>query len=81
MALIIDDLLRFPIDLSVKIISAIRDMADEQMLNTQDAIQKRFMEIQMLYENGELEENKYREQAGFLEERLKERTGDDSESR
>ena len=55
MAFIVDDLLMFPIDLGMKVLKQIRDMADEQTLNTQEAIQKKFMEIQMKYENGELD--------------------------
>jgi hypothetical protein len=46
-------------------------MADEQMLNTQEAVQKKFMEIQMKYENGEMEEKEYKEWVKFLENRLK----------
>lgn len=71
MVLIVDDLLMVPIDLSMKILTEIRDMADEQMLNTQEAVQKKFMEIQMKYENGEIEEKEYKEWVGFLESRLK----------
>ena len=70
MAFIIDDLLMFPIDLSMKVLTKIRDMADEQMLNTQESVQKKFMEIQMKYENGELEEKEYKEVVEFLENRL-----------
>jgi len=76
MVLIIDDLLMFPINLGMKVLTSIRDMADEQMLNTQEAVQKKFMEIQMRYENGELEEKEYKEWVEFLENRLKEIRGE-----
>lgn len=76
MAFIVDDLLMFPIDLSMKVLTKIRDMADEQMLNTQEAVQKKFMEIQMKYENGELEEKEYKEVVEFLENRLKKIRGE-----
>ena len=76
MAFIVDDLLMFPIDLGMKVLKQIRDMADEQTLNTQEAIQKKFMEIQMKYENGELEENEYKEVVEFLENRLKKIRGE-----
>lgn len=76
MVLIIDDLLMFPIDLSMKILTTIKDMADEQMLTTQEAAQKKFMEIQMKYENGELEEKEYKEWVEFLENRLKKIRGE-----
>jgi len=75
-AFIVDDLLMFPIDLGMKVLKQIRDMADEQTLNTQEAIQKKFMEIQMKYENGELEENEYKEVVEFLENRLKKIRGE-----
>ena len=76
MAFIVDDLLMFPIDLSMKVLTKIRDMADEQMLNTQESVQKKFMEIQMKYENGELEEKEYKEVVEFLENRLKKIRGE-----
>jgi len=75
-AFIVDDLLMFPIDLSMKVLTKIRDMADEQMLNTQESVQKKFMEIQMKYENGELEEKEYKEVVEFLENRLKKIRGE-----
>ena len=76
MAFIVDDLLMFPTDLSMKVLTKIRDMADEQMLNTQESVQKKFMEIQMKYENGELEEKEYKEVVEFLENRLKKIRGE-----
>jgi len=76
MSFIVDDLLMFPIDLSMKVLTKIRDMADEQMLNTQESVQKKFMEIQMKYENGELEEKEYKELVEFLENRLKKIRGE-----
>ena len=76
MSFIVDDLLMFPIDLSMKVVTKIRDMADEQMLNTQESVQKKFMEIQMKYENGELEEKEYKEVVEFLENRLKKIRGE-----
>ncbi|PIV69278.1 MAG: hypothetical protein COS08_04970 [Euryarchaeota archaeon CG01_land_8_20_14_3_00_38_12] len=76
MSFIVDDLLMFPIDLSMKVLTKIRDMADEQMLNTQESVQKKFMEIQMKYENGELEEKEYKEVVEFLENRLKKIRGE-----
>ena len=76
MVLIIDDLLMFPIDLGMKILTTIKDMADEQMLTTQEAVQKKFMEIQMKYESGEMDEKEYREWVEFLEDRLKKVRGE-----
>ncbi|MFA5772546.1 MAG: hypothetical protein WC974_07440 [Thermoplasmata archaeon] len=71
MVLLIDDLLMVPIDLGIKVLTEIKNMADEQMLNTLESVQKKFMEIQMKYENGEMEEKEYKEAVEFLENRLK----------
>lgn len=80
MAFIVDDLLRFPIDLGIKILTEIRDMADEQMLNTQESVQKKFMEVQMSYENGEIEDDEYKKIVEFLEKRMKGLRGEKNEN-
>lgn len=67
---LIDDLLLAPFKLGIKVLEKIRDEADEQMLRTEDSVRKKYMEIQMLYENGELEEKEYNEWVRFLEKRL-----------
>lgn len=79
MAFIIDDLLRFPIDLGIKVLTSIRDMADEQMLNTKESVQKKFMEVQMSYENGEMEDEEYKKIVEFLEKRMKGLRGEKNE--
>jgi ferredoxin-fold anticodon binding domain-containing protein len=71
MVLIIDDLLMFPISLGMKILRAIGDKVDEEMLNTEQSVRKKIMEIQMLYEGGEIEEGEYRETLKILMDRLK----------
>jgi len=81
MAFIIDDLIMFPTNLGMKVLTTIRDMADEKMLNTQEAVQKKFMEIQMRYENHEIDEKEYKECVEFLENRLKRIRGEKNESR
>lgn len=72
--LLIDDILsliNFPSQF-MGLLERIRDDADEQMLKTEDSVRKKYMEIQMLYEGGELNEKDYREWSMFLQNRLKE---------
>lgn len=72
--LLIDDILdlvNFPSHF-MKLLERIRDDADEQMLKTEESVRKKYMEIQMLYEAGELNEKDYQEWATFLQNRLKE---------
>lgn len=71
MVLIIDDLLMFPMELGMKVLKAIADKVDEEMLNTEESIRKKIMEIQMLYESGEIKESEYRETMKVLMDKLK----------
>lgn len=70
--LLIDDLLTVPFTLGMKVLEKIRDEVDEQMLATEESVRKKFMEVQMSYENGELNEKEYTEWVTFLKNRLKE---------
>ncbi len=54
------------------LLERIRDDADEQMLKTEESVRKKYMEIQMLYENDELNEKDYKEWTAFLQNRLEE---------
>jgi len=72
--LLIDDILRlvnFPSHF-MGLLERIRDDADEQMLKTEESVRKKYMEIQMLYENDELNEKDYKEWTAFLQNRLEE---------
>ncbi|MEK6845631.1 MAG: hypothetical protein AABY26_02635, partial [Nanoarchaeota archaeon] len=72
--LLIDDILglmNFPSHF-MKLLERISDDADEQMLKTEESVRKKYMEIQMLYEGGELNEKDYQEWATILQSRLKE---------
>jgi len=72
--LLIDDILglvNFPSHF-MKLLEKIGDDADEQMLKTEDSVRKKYMEIQVLYEAGELNEKDYLEWTTFLQNRLKE---------
>jgi hypothetical protein len=73
---IIDDLLRFPIDLGMKILRTIAEQADEEMLNTEESVRKKVMETQLKYESGEMEEEEYLKMMEYLKKRLKEVKGE-----
>ena len=51
------------------------------MIKTQESFQKKFIEIQMRNENGEISENEYKETAGFLENRLRKMRGEQNEDK
>jgi len=72
MVLVIDDILKFPIDLGMKILRTITEQADEEMLNTEESVRKKAMEIQLKYERGEMEEEEYQEIMAYLRKRLEE---------
>jgi predicted nucleic acid-binding Zn ribbon protein len=60
MALLVDDLLKLPFDLSIEVLQAITDKADNECLSTEASIRRKVMETQIRYERGELVENDYR---------------------
>jgi len=72
MVLIIDDILKFPIDLGMKVLRTIKEQVDEEMLSTEESVRKKVMEIQLKYESGEMEEEEYREIMAYLKKRLEE---------
>jgi uncharacterized membrane protein len=72
MVFVIDDLLKFQIDMGMKILRTIKEQVDEEMLNTEESVRKKVMEIQLKYENGEMEEEEYREIMAYLRKRLEE---------
>ena len=75
MALIVDDLLRLPLDLSMKVLQAIADDADAMTLNTERAVREQVLKTQMQFERGELPEAEYRVTMGQLRKRLDEVKG------
>jgi len=70
MVLLVDDLLKLPIDLGVEVLEAIADNADAELLNTEQSIRQRVLEVQMMFERGDLKEDEYRETMQWLRERL-----------
>jgi len=75
MALIVDDLLRLPLDLSMKVLQAIADDADAMTLNTERAVREQVLKTQMQFERGDLPEAEYRVTMGQLRKRLDEVKG------
>jgi hypothetical protein len=70
MVLLVDDLLKLPLDLGVEVLEAIADNADAELLNSEQSIRHRIMETQMKFERGDLQEDEYRETMKWLRERL-----------
>ena len=70
--LLIDDLIMGLMNIPLTVLEKIRDDADEQLLKTEESVRKKYMEIQMSYESGELDEKDYQEWTAFLQNKLKE---------
>ena len=75
MALIVDDLLRLPIDLGMKVLQAIADDADAMTLKTERAVREQVLRTQMQFERGDLPEEEYRAAMIKLRKRLEEVKG------
>jgi len=73
---LIDDLLRFPIDVGMKVLRTIAEQVDNELLRTEGSVRKKVMETQLRYESGEMEEGAYREMMDFLRKRLEEVKGE-----
>ena len=75
MALIVDDLIRLPFDLGMKVLQAIADDADAITLNTEKAVREQVLKTQMQFERGDLPEEEYRVTMTQLRKRLDEVKG------
>jgi hypothetical protein len=69
---IIDDILRLPVDLGMKVLRTIAEQLDDEMLRTEESVRKKIMETQLKYETGEMQEEEYREITDHLRKRLEE---------
>ena len=76
MVLIVDDLLKLPIDLAFEVLRAIADNADAELLNSEKSVRHRVLETQMKFEKGDLPEKEYRTTMNKLRERLNEVKGE-----
>jgi hypothetical protein len=69
---IIDDILRLPVDLGMKVLRTIAEQIDDELLRTEESVRKKIMETQLKYESGEMKEEEYREVMDHLRKRLEE---------
>lgn len=73
---LIDDLLRFPIDMGMKVLRTIAEQVDDELLRTEESVRKKVMETQLRYETGDMGEEEYREIMDYLRKRLEEVKGE-----
>jgi hypothetical protein len=76
MVLIVDDLLKLPLDLSMKVLQAIAEKAEDEGLATEKAVRNRVLKTQMRYERGDLSESEYRMTISDLRSRLEKLKGE-----
>ena len=69
---VVDDLLRLPMDLAEKVLDGIVQQIDDEMLNNEASVRKKYMEVVREYESGQMGEEEYRQKIAFLSSRLKE---------
>lgn len=69
---VVDDLLRLPMDLAEKVLDGIVQQIDDEMLNNEASVRKKYMEIVREHEGGQMDEEEYRQKIAFLSARLKE---------
>ena len=69
---IIDDILKLPVDLGMKVLRTIAEQVDDELLRTEESVRKKIMETQLKYESGEINEEEYREMMDHLRKRLEE---------
>lgn len=69
---IIDDILRLPVELGMKVLRTIAEQVDDELLRTEESVRKKIMETQLKYESGEINEEEYREMMDHLRKRLEE---------
>jgi hypothetical protein len=75
MVLVVDDLLKLPLDLGVEVLQAIAEKAEAEGLASEKAVRKRVLETQMKYERGDITESEYRMTISDLRSRLEKLKG------
>jgi Glu-tRNA(Gln) amidotransferase subunit E-like FAD-binding protein len=65
------DLLLLPFELVRRLLEAIKEEVDREMLNTIDSIKKRMIEIELLYTQGKISREEFEEVMEALTDRLK----------
>ena len=69
---IIDDILKLPVELGMKVLRTIAEQVDDELLRTEESVRKKIMETQLKYESGEINEEEYRKMMDHLRIRLEE---------
>ena len=80
MVLIVDDILKIPLTLSMKVLEEISNQVDEELLNTEEAVRNKRLEIQWQYETGQMEKEEWEKTSESLKQRLLEIRGELNES-
>ena len=80
MVLIVDDILKIPLTLSMKVLEEISNQVDEELLNTEEAVRNKRLEIQWQYETGQMEKEEWERTSESLKQRLLEIRGELNES-
>jgi len=70
MVLIVDDILKIPLTLSMKVLEEISNQVDEELLNTEEAVRNKRLEIQWQYETGQMEKEEWEKTSESLKQRL-----------
>jgi lipoate-protein ligase A len=66
------DLLFLPFELAKRVLEAIKEEADREMLKTADSVKKRMAEVELLYLEGKMSKEEFEEAMKALVDRLKE---------
>ena len=75
MVIILDDILKLPFDLGIRVLEEISGQVDTELLRTEESVRKRIMEIRWDYENGRMDAEEYRRTEKELRMRLEELKG------
>jgi len=76
MVLIVDDLLKIPFTLGKKVLEEISNQVDEELLNTEDAVRNKRLEVQWQFETGQIDQAELDKSTEFLKHRLNEIRGE-----
>jgi len=65
------DLLLLPFELAKRLLEAIKEEVDREMLNTTDSIKKKMTEIELQYSQGKISREEFEEAVEALADRLR----------
>jgi lipoate-protein ligase A len=69
------DLLFLPFELAKRILEAIKEEADREMLKTADSVKRRMAEVELLYLEGKMSKEEFEKAMKALVDRLEELEG------